>query len=256
MISNFPNFSTPTSGPPTGPLTPGNPTTPTSAVFLHSPLTPGRIGPLTPSKRGGTSANKRKNHKLKESMPPALAMVPNIPLTDTELIVYFYQSVARPAVALRLYSRGWGPAGIVDVLNTHRDIEGGYLRNTCSVKCTTAINRGRTKYGPTWEADLARLFASADDLVATDLIRYSAAELPSAVDYEIRALGTALRKYPEVGVDGGIFTRCVRYCVEQDGDGEWTLGNVHELAMALQKGEAGEGAAETEGAVGQTGDAI
>jgi hypothetical protein len=175
-------------------------------------------------------------------MPPPLIQVPQVPLTDTEIIVYMFQSLARPPVALRLYSRQWGPAMIVDVLNAHRDIEGGYLRNTCSVKCITAINRGKEKYGRDWAEQFRTAVANADDLVATDLIRYHADEMDNVLDYDIRALGNGLKKHPAVGVDGGIFTRCVKYCIKYNA--EYTLNNVHDLAWALQTGaliEAEEG---------------
>ena len=85
-----------------------------------------------------------------------------MPLTDAELIVYFFQSLTRPIVSLRLYARKWGPAGICDLLNEHRDIEPPYLRNTMSVKCTTALKKGRITYGEEWEDKHRRLFADAD----------------------------------------------------------------------------------------------
>jgi hypothetical protein len=177
-------------------------------------------------------------------MPPPLIMVPQVPLTDTEIIVYMFQSLARPPVALRLYSRQWGPAMIVDVLNSHRDIEGGYLRNTCSVKCITAINRGKEKYGRDWADQFRTAVATADDLVATDLIRYYAEEMDNVVDYDIRALGNGLKKHPAAGIDGGIFTRCVKYCIKYNA--EYTLNNVHDLAWALQTGALVEAEEEEE----------
>jgi hypothetical protein len=161
-------------------------------------------------------------------------MVPKVPLTDTEVIVYFFQSIARPPVALRLYSRHWGPAGIVEVLNAHRDIEGGYLRNTCSVKCITAINRGKDKYGDEWEEQFRSQIEEADDVTATDMMQYRDDEMEGVVDYEVCALNKGLLKHPEQGEDGGIFTRCVKYCIEHDAP--YTLANVHELALALQSG--------------------
>ncbi|CAI9631931.1 unnamed protein product [Alternaria burnsii] len=232
-MSGFPNLTTPTSGQLTGTMGSMYLTTPVSS-YPRSPVTPGRIGPPSTQKRGVTSVNKRKNHSLKESMPPSRAMVPNVPLTDTEVIVYFFQSLARPQVALRLYSRHWGPAGIVEILNTHRDIEGGYLRNTCSVKCITAINRGKEKYGGDWEESFRSRIEEADDITATDMIQHKDDELEGVVDYDIRDMGKGLLKHPKEGEDGGIFTRCVKYCIEHDAD--YTLANVHLLALALQGG--------------------
>ena len=224
---------TSTSGQPTGSLSSNFLATPTPG-FLSSPVTPGRIGPPSTQKRGVTSVNKRKNHTLRESMPPARAMVPNVPLTDTEVIVYFFQSIARPQVALRLYARNWGPAGIVEVLNAHRNIEGGYLRNTCSVKCITAINRGKARYGDDWEEAFRSQIETADDVTATDMIQHQEDEMEDVTDYEIRILNKGLIKHPGENVDGGIFTKCVKYCIEHDA--EFTLANVHELALALQSG--------------------
>ncbi|KAG9195150.1 hypothetical protein G6011_00270 [Alternaria panax] len=233
MGSGFPSLMTPTSGQLSAAMSSNFLATPTSA-YPSSPITPGRIGPPSTQKRGVTSINKRKMHTLKDSMPPARAMVPNVPLTDTEVIVYFFQSVARPPVALRLYARHWGPAGIVDVLNAHRDIEGGYLRNTCSVKCITAINRGKDKYGNDWEESFRSQIEEADDVTATDMMQYKDDELDGVVDFEIRDMGKGLLKHPQEGEDGGIFTRCVKYCIENDAD--YTLANVHLLALALRGG--------------------
>jgi hypothetical protein len=85
---------------------------PTSG-YPGSPVTPSRIGPPSTQKRGVTSINKWKNQTLKEMMLFAQTLVPKAPLTDTKVIVYFFQSIARPPVALRLYSRHWGdlPSG-------------------------------------------------------------------------------------------------------------------------------------------------
>ncbi|KAI4948449.1 hypothetical protein J4E91_005872 [Alternaria rosae] len=223
MMAGFP--TTPTSGALTGDMT---------SAFPSSPLTPGRVGPATPSKRGNTSISKRKTHVARGNMAPALVVVPQVPLTDTEIIVYFFQSLGRPTVALRLYSRKWGPAQIVETLNTHRDLEGGYLRNTCSVKCITAINKGKDKYGANWADQFRAGIENANDLIATDLVRYAHDEMEGVLDYDIRALGNGLKKHPEAGVDGGIFTRCVAYCIKYDA--QYALSNVHELAWALQTG--------------------
>lgn len=174
-------------------------------------------------------------HNLDKMVPQTYAQVPPVPLTDTELIVFFFNSLSRPIVALRLYARKWGPAAISDVLNAHRSIDPPYLRNTCSVKCTTAIKKGREQYGEVWENSHRTAFGGADDAKATDLIRLATDELNRAAeDYDMRSLAVGLKKYPELGQDGGIFTRCVQYCHENKAS--YTLANVWELAKALSIG--------------------
>ncbi|KAF1850663.1 uncharacterized protein K460DRAFT_350691 [Cucurbitaria berberidis CBS 394.84] len=204
-----------------------------SSSFPKTPITPGRIGPNS-NKKSATAINKRKIHNLDKLVPPTYAQIPIVPLTDTEVIVYFFQSLARPIVALRLYARNWGPASIVDVLNEHRDISPPYLRNTASVKCTTAIKKGRDKFGDEWEDAHREVFRKADDVKATDLIYLSGDEVDLAVDYDVRSLSVGLRKHPKDGVDGGIFTRCVKYCHETGAP--YTLFNVWQLAADLQEG--------------------
>jgi hypothetical protein len=171
-------------------------------------------------------------------VPPAHAQLPLLPLTDTELIVYFFNSLCRPIVSLRLYGRGWGPAAICQVINTHRIVEPEYLRNTCSVKCTTAIKKGRDKYGADWETENRAIFGdkvNTNDEKATDMIRLDKDELAVAPDFEIRALCLGLRKHPGPA-DGGIFTQCVKYC---EGSGaEYNLSNVWQLASHLVEGRA------------------
>ncbi|KNG43909.1 hypothetical protein TW65_09266 [Stemphylium lycopersici] len=209
--------------------------TPTSIVDT-SPLTPGRIGPSAPTSGRSTNSmnGKRKNHNLEKQLPASNALIPLLPLTDTEIIVYFFQSLVRPVVSLRLYARNWGPAHIVDVLNAHRTIAGGYLRNTASVKCTTAIKKGRRRYGDSWAERLRDVFADADDLHATDLMQLRPDEVEAATDFLVRDLTAGLKMHPEEGVDGGVFTRCVKWCVENEAG--YTLRNVHELALALRTG--------------------
>jgi hypothetical protein len=215
-------------GPPSAPL-------PTALFTLNfsanDALTPGTIGPLKIIKRTATSVNKRKMHNLDKIMPPANCIIPILPLTDSEVVVYFFQSLSRPMVALRLYARNWAPAHIADTLNAYREIEGGYLRNTASVKCLTALRKGRTIYGEDWDQLSRPLFESANDLRCTDLMQLTPAEQATAVDWDIRSLAMDLKKWPTVNVDGGIFTRCVQYCVENNA--AYTLKNVHELAVAF-----------------------
>jgi hypothetical protein len=215
-------------GLPTAPLPTALPTPTFNTKFA---LTPGIVGPNKVIKRTGTSINKRKMHNLDKIMPPANAYVPTLPLTDTEVIVYFFNSLSRPIVALRLYARNWGPAHIADALNSHREIEGGYLRNTASVKCLTAIKKGKTMYGEDWDQIQRPILESANDLRCTDLMQLSRSEAKTAPDFDIRSLTMSLKKHPEVGVDGGIFTRCVKYCVEHNAP--YTLRNVHELAIHI-----------------------
>lgn len=167
-------------------------------------------------------------------MPPTYTELPLLPLTDTEVVVFFFPSLSRPAVALRLYARLWGPRAIVDALHDHRELEPPYLRNTCSVKCTNAIKKGREDYGKEWEDAFKSAIHDADDDRATDLIRLQPEEKLCTAEYDVRNLCIGLKKFPVDNVDGGIFTRCVKYCFEHDVG--YTLRNVNELAVALQQG--------------------
>lgn len=213
---------------PSSAVTPYFPSTP------RTPMTPGRIGPPESYRKVTTSINKREIHNLNKTMPPANVQLPMVPLTDTEVIVYFFNSLSRPVVSVRLYARGWGPASIVQALNEHRVVEPPYLRNTCSVKCTTAIKNGKRLYGDTWEAETRDSLAEADDERATDLIRLDEDE---ACDYYVRALVANLKQHPEEE-NAGIFTACVKYCIENDVP--YTMSNVHQLAQALYEGEVPE----------------
>lgn len=197
----------------------------------RTPYTPGRIGPPDSYKKTTTSINKRKIHDLNKFVPPTNVQLPLVPLTDTEIIVYFFNSLSKPNVSLRLYARGWGPASIVQALNDHREIAPPYLRNTCSVKCTTAIKLGKKIFGDDWEAEHRAVFANASDAKATDLIR---ADENVTVDYYIRALGKNLKQHPE-GQDAGVFTACVKYCIESNAP--YTVSNVYQLAIDLQNGD-------------------
>ncbi|KZM28766.1 hypothetical protein ST47_g94 [Ascochyta rabiei] len=204
-----------------------------AAAFLNTPrtpYTPGRIGPPDSYKRTTTSINKRDIHNLNRFIPPANVLLPMVPLTDTEVIVYFFNSLSKPMVSLRLYARGWGPASIVQALNDHREVEPPYLRNTCSVKCTTAIKSGKRQYGNEWEEEQRAVYAEADDCKATDLIRPDDDE---SVDYYIRALCANLKQHPD-GENAGIFTACVKYCAEHNAP--YTTSNVWQLAVDLQDG--------------------
>ncbi|KAF1912959.1 hypothetical protein BDU57DRAFT_456953, partial [Ampelomyces quisqualis] len=206
----------------------------------RTPLTPGRIGPPSGTKKTLTCINKRGIHNLDRMVPPTNALLPLLPLTDTEIIVYFFNALCRPIVSLRLYARGWGPAAINDALNSHRVIEPAYLRNTCSVKCTTAIKKGIEKYGEKWDVINRAVFQDKDmsDSRATDLIKLDDDEKAKATDFYLRDLCYGLRKHPGEH-DGGIFTRCVKYCEENNAS--YKLSNVWKLATNLEAGRTPSG---------------
>ena len=208
----------------TSPLSTLGPSSPTPST----PYSSGRIGPPESYKRSTTALNKRGIHNCDKSVPPSNVQLPKVPLTDVEVIVFFFNSLSKPMVSLRLYARKWGPATIVQALNGHRLIEPPYLRNTCSVKCTTALKNGRRLFGNSWEDEYSHAFAACDDRRATDLIRTKDKD---SVDYYVRALGTNLKAFPDDQC-AGIFTRCVQYCIENNAP--YTMLNVHELAIALQ----------------------
>ncbi|KAH7072006.1 hypothetical protein BKA63DRAFT_554884 [Paraphoma chrysanthemicola] len=199
----------------------------------NTPITPGRIGPPSGVRKTNTCINKRGIHNLNEMVPPVYAQFPLVPITDSEIVIFFFNSLARPIVSLRLYARGWGPAAICDMLNAHRVIEPEYLRNTVSVKCTTAIKLGRRRYGDDWEEYHRGEFKDMKDDRATDRVHLSEDELPYAQDFDIRALCNGLRKFPGEN-DGGIFTDCVKWC--QANNSAHTLSNVWELAVELDAG--------------------
>ncbi|KAF2821262.1 hypothetical protein CC86DRAFT_470996 [Ophiobolus disseminans] len=200
------------------------------------PLTPGRFGPPPSARKTSTFITKRGIHNLGNMVPPTYSRIPLVPLTDSEVIVFFFNALARPNVSLRLYARGWGPQQICEVLNSHREIEPPYLRNTCSVKCTTAIKKGREKYGEQWEAETRKIFEDkvvCRDEKATDMICLDPDELHRSVDFEILDMCKGLKKFPGKD-DGGIFTRCVQYC--QENDAPYKVSNVWELASDLAAG--------------------
>lgn len=107
-------------------------------------------------------------------------------------------------------------------------IEPEYLRNTCSVKCTTAIKKGVEKYGANWDAANRVTFqdSATDDAKATDMIRLADDEVENAVDFELRELCNGLRKHPGEG-DAGVFTQCVQFCQQSGAD--YKLSNVWKL---------------------------
>ena len=193
--------------------------------------------PRSRTKGPSTMLNKRKPHTLSLTLPPTFTIVPAIPLTDKELVVFFFNAVSRPVVAIRLYERNWGPARICDTLNEHRAISPPYLRNTCGVKCVTAIKRGNEKWGPGWDVELRELFHDGDDNAATDAIRVQEDECDEPLDIDILELLNGLAKWPENdehGTGAGIFTKCVQYCAERHL--HWRLSSIHRLALALEAG--------------------
>jgi hypothetical protein len=206
-------------GPPLTPLTP------------ITPATPGRIGP----RPGHMPITKRKHLNLINIMPPAFVVLPDMPLTDTEIIVYFFSSVSRPVVATRLYSRKWGPKAIATVLNEHRDIDPPYLANTCSVKCSAAIKKGQSEFGMKWHEACSEMFLNADDKEATHALRFLDDEINKASDFDMRDLSEGIKKHPALdNGDGGIFTQCVMYC--QEHNLSFMLSNAPQLAEALIAG--------------------
>ena len=166
-----------------------------------------------------------------------MVQFPLVPLTDKEIIVFFFNSVSRPIVATRIYGRQWGPAEVTDVINEHRIVRpDGYKRNTCSVKFTTALNLGRkqAKEDPgDWEMK-ARMFFNQeyDDAIATDAIRLVGDEAKLAVDFNVQDLLQDLIKFPYER-DGryALFTQCIMYC-KQEGI-NMKLSQLHVLAIAI-----------------------
>ncbi|KAF1954444.1 hypothetical protein CC80DRAFT_506456 [Byssothecium circinans] len=209
-------------------LTPNTPNTP------HSPT------PMSNRPKSKTSFNKKPTNDLSQKMPPAMVQMPLVPLTDKEILVFFFNSVSRPIVATRIYGRQWGPAKISAVVNEHRTIlPYGYSRNTCSVKFTTAIKLGRKQHGEgfeEWEENTRAFFYNVtDDAVATDAIRLAEEEMDQEEDFNVLELVHDLKKYP-VEEDGeqGLFTKCVQYCVENEVDIK--LSQIHLLAIAIWNG--------------------
>jgi hypothetical protein len=216
---------------------PSPPVTPSKSKAKAKKAKPG-FTITTPKKKANTMLNKRKTHNLTSTLPPIFTQLPAVPLTDKEIVVYFFNSLSRPIVAIRLYERGWGPARICDTLNAHRAIEPPYLRNTCSVKCITAIRRGLDKWGAEWNEQLRDLLRDADDATATDALRINDDESDEVFDIDVLQLLNGLVQHPdhqdEDGVGAGIFTECVKYCAERQV--AWPLSKIHALALALQEG--------------------
>ncbi|KAF2258047.1 hypothetical protein CC78DRAFT_549442 [Lojkania enalia] len=207
-------------------------TTTLENIGLPTPRTP-QAQMLLTTPKNSTLLSKRSVHNLAKVLPHPLTQFPNIELTDKEILVYFFNSLVRPIVALRLRARDWGPAAMTNVLNSHRDIYPPYLRNTCSVKCTTALKRGKDKHGNQWYETTAEKLAGANDIEATVMCRITQDETDEAFDINVLDLVSFLKKHP-AGEGAGVFTRCVIWCEEHQIN--WPLSKVNELAAALNSG--------------------
>ncbi|KAA8611639.1 hypothetical protein PtrSN002B_010947 [Pyrenophora tritici-repentis] len=193
------------------------------------------FSPTKITKRPSSKARMHYAKHVTSDMVSSKALIPNVPLTDTEVIVFFYQTTARPVVALRLYARGWGPAKIADVLTVHRG--GEYLRNSCSVKCTASIKKGKKNCGEDWLNLIKEAFEVADDAKATELIRYGDREMKllKIVDAKIKSLAKGVINMPKVGKGAGLFTKYVEYCAENELD--FRLSQTEELSEFMKEGQ-------------------
>lgn len=149
-------------------------------------------------------------------------------------------------MTFRLYTRGWGPARIVDTLNFHRSITPKYLRNTCSVKCTTARKRGIERHGQAWAENLHNAFRASenDNLAATRLLDFDDSEKDQVQDVDLLDCVRGLRHHPLENAEGeditvrgemSIFAKCVFWC-QKNGVG-CRISEAHILAAKLQSGE-------------------
>ncbi|KAJ4288938.1 hypothetical protein N0V90_011279 [Kalmusia sp. IMI 367209] len=206
----------------------------------------------------GTRKKKAGKHDLNGKLPPANVKFPDVPLTDTELIVFFFNSVKRPIVALRLQSR-YGPSLIAAAINEyeppiipfyitdlprHRHINPHpYERNTACIRVNGMVEKGCAAYGNQWRIDFDRFFSGvdkvdpsnsrlpADDAAATDAIRHSEDELGDTCDYPVLDLFTDMKHLP-LGAGAGIFTRSVQW-VRNNGV-NIQVSQIHHIARALQ----------------------
>lgn len=177
---------------------------------------------------------KKDKHDLKGKLPPANTKLPLVPLTDVELIVFFYNSTIRPIVSVRLYARG-GPNWIAKMINEHRVVKPeGYKRNTCSVHCNKAVKTFISMHGEEWKTKTSEYFMTANDEQATDTIRQRGEELTNACDFPVLDLFKDLIKFPGEH-QSGIFTHSIRWCRENNVNA--MVSQVHLIAEALKKGE-------------------
>ncbi|PVH92239.1 hypothetical protein DM02DRAFT_701043 [Periconia macrospinosa] len=191
---------------------------------------------LTPfTARGApTMMTRSPAHDLSSQLPPPNVFIPIMPLTDEEVIVFFYNSTIYPIVAMRLYGREWGPAKITEVINSHREVKpNGYIRNTCSVKITTALKRGMRMYGEEWKDRVGLYFRSIDDCEATDAMNLLRDKTHVRVDYPVLNMTKSLKNFPE-GEAAGIFTKSLQWCAENNVN--MLLSELHLVAIALDRG--------------------
>lgn len=173
------------------------------------------------------------------NLPEANVKIPIVPLSDEEIIVFFFNHVQWPMVSLRLYARGKTPAKIVEILNEHREMQaGGYRRNTCCVRCTAAIKRGERHYGPNWKGEWTRFFQSEDDAKATDAM-VQAKWNPRKADQDysnVLNLIEGLKKFPksEAG-ETGYFTKALKWCYKHNKN--VPLSAIFPIALAFRKPE-------------------
>jgi hypothetical protein len=187
--------------------------------------------PVTPGSR--TVLYKKDKHDLTSKLPPANLKLPLVPLTDVEIIVFFYNSSSRPVVSVRLYARG-GPNVIAQIINEHRVVKpDGYKRNTCSVHCNKAVKTFIRANGEERKKQMSDFFETASDVEATDAIRNEETELPTTCDFPMLGLLNDLIKFPSGG-QAGIFTDCVRWC--KDNQVDVKVSQAHLIAHALMHG--------------------
>ncbi|KAL5384900.1 hypothetical protein DPSP01_005006 [Paraphaeosphaeria sporulosa] len=197
------------------------------------PRTPAKVPPtpVTPGSR--TVLYKKDKHDLTTKLPLANLKLPLVPLTDVELIVFFYNSSSRPIVAVRLYARG-GPNNIAQIINEHRVVNpDGYKRNTCSVHCNKAVKTFIRDNGEDRKKQMSAFFEAAGDLEATNAIRHTESESDITCDFPMLGLFKDLIKLPS-GAQAGIFTECARWCRDHHVDA--MVSQAHLIAEALQNG--------------------
>ncbi|KAL1608556.1 hypothetical protein SLS60_003498 [Paraconiothyrium brasiliense] len=246
------NLPTPSTGPlsGTGLAFPSRPTNGTGVAFPKSAISSSTassfgettsssfeapaIVPPTPTTPGSrTVLYKKDKHDLTGKLPPANVKLPLVPLTDVELIVFFYNSTSRPIVSVRLYARG-GPNIIAQVINDHRVVNpDGYKRNTCSVHCNKAVKTFIRENGEETKKKISDFFEVAGDVEATDAIRHDESELSNTCDFAVLDLFKDLIKFPSDG-QAGIFTDCIRWC--QDNQVGAKMSQVHLIGEALMNG--------------------
>ncbi|KAL5433150.1 hypothetical protein PMIN07_007851 [Paraphaeosphaeria minitans] len=195
----------------------------TSAMFPPTPITPG----------SRTVLYKKDKHDLTAKLPPSNLNLPLLPLTDVEMIVFFYNSSSRPIVAVRLYARG-GPNNIAQIINEHRLVNpDGYKRNTCSVHCNKAVKTFIRDNGEDRKKQMSAFFETAGDMEATNAIRHTESEMDTTCDFPMLGLFKDLIKLPS-GPQAGIFTDCARWSQENQVD--VMVSQAHLIAEALANG--------------------